>query len=301
MSRIAYVNGRYLPHAQAAVHVEDRGYQFADGIYEVVYLAYGRLIDRDLHLDRLDRSLREMEIRPPIGRAAMLAVVDELVVRNRRRSGLVYIQVTRGVARREHAFPPPQTRPSLVVTLRRAPDPPTDIDRWTATAIITPDQRWARCDIKSVALLPNVLARQEARLRGATEAILVDAHGQVTEGASTSVWIVHADGRLLTRPLSHAILPGCTRAALMTELAGAGIAFEERAFSADELCAAQEVFLTSASSFVRPVVAVDGAQVGEGTPGQVARRLFAMMAEQRKVFFFEKKKQKTFVPAVADC
>ena len=300
MSRIAYVNGRYLPHAQAAVHVEDRGYQFADGIYEVVYLACGRLIDRDLHLDRLDRSLREMRIRPPISRAAMLAVVDELVVRNRRRSGLVYIQVTRGVARREHAFPPPQTRPSLVVTLRRAPDPPTDVDHWTATAIVLPDQRWARCDIKSVALLPNVLARQEARLRGATEAILVDAHGQVTEGASTSVWIVHADGRLLTRPLSHAILPGCTRAALIAQLAGAGVAFEERAFSADELRRAREVFLTSASSFVRPVVAVDGEKVGDGRPGVVARTLFSTMAEHSKAFFFEKKKQKTFVPAVAE-
>ena len=271
-----------------------------DGIYEVVYLACGRLIDRDLHLDRLDRSLREMSIRPPVGRAAMLAVVDELVVRNRRRSGLVYIQVTRGVARREHAFPPPRTRPSLVVTLRRAPDPPTDVDHWTATAITLPDQRWARCDIKSVALLPNVLARQEARLRGATEAILVDAHGQVTEGASTSVWIVHADGRLLTRPLSHAILPGCTRAALIAQLAGAGIAFEERAFSADELRQAREVFLTSASSFVRPVVVVDGEKVGDGRPGVVARRLFAMIAEQSKAFFFEKKKQKTFVLAVAE-
>ncbi len=278
MSRIAYVNGRYLPHAQAVVHVEDRGYQFADGVYEVVYLHDGRLIDRDLHLDRLARSLAELRIRPPIGRESLCVAMAELVARNRRRTGLVYIQVTRGVGPRAHAFPVAGTRPALVMTLRRAPAFPASLHGWSASAITLPDQRWARCDIKSVALLPNVLARQAALEAGAMEAILHDDGGMVTEGASTSVWIVDSAGVLVTRPLSHAILPGCTRAALLTELADAGLAVEERAFSVDEMRAAREVFLTSASSFVKPVLRLDGAPVGDGMPGPVATRLFDLFA-----------------------
>jgi D-alanine transaminase len=280
MSRIAYVNGRYLPHAQASVHVEDRGFQFADGVYEVVYLNEGRLIDTALHLDRLDRSLRALELTPPLGRSALLAVLGELVRRSRRRCGLLYIQVTRGTARRDHAFPPPGTRPSLVVTLRRAAPFPRSLDNWTACAITRPDERWARCDIKSVSLLPNVLARQAARTQGALEAILHDAEGMVTEGASTSVWIVDESGVLRTRPLGHAILPGCTRAALIEEMAQHGIGFEERAFSLDEMRRAREILLTAATSFVKPVLAVDGAPVGEGKVGPVARRLFALMARR---------------------
>ncbi len=280
MSRIAYVNGRYLPHAQAVVHIEDRGYQFADGVYEVAYLHEGRLIDRDLHLDRLARSLAELQIRWPVARAALVAVLDEVLARNRRRSGLLYIQVTRGVARREHAFPPEGTRPALVVTLRRAPPFPQSLDGWTASAITLPDQRWARCDIKSVGLLANVLARQAARVQGATEAILYDESGMVTEGASTSVWIVGADGALRTRPLSHAILPGCTRAALIDEMQRTGIVLEERAFSLAELRQAREVFLTAASTFLRPVLQVDGAAVGEGHVGPVAQDLFTLLARR---------------------
>jgi D-alanine transaminase len=276
VSRVAYVNGRYVPHAQASVHVEDRGYQFADGVYEVVYLWNGRLIDAGLHLDRLERSLRELRIAAPLSRAALLVVLAQMVARNRRRHGLIYIQVTRGVARRDHAFPPAGTRPALVVTLRAAPALPASIDGWTARAITLPDARWARCDIKSVALLPNVLARQEARDQGATEAILVDAEGMVTEGASTTVWIVDAEGVLATRPLSHAILPGCTRQALIAELDRAGIAFQERAFAVTELRQAREIFLTSASSFIKPVVSLDGAAVGQGEPGPVARLLFGL-------------------------
>ncbi len=278
MSRVAYVNGRYVPHAQASVHVEDRGYQFSDGVYEVVYLHEGRLVDSVLHLDRLERSLGELRITPPMGRAALLAVLDEMVARNRRRCGLVYIQVTRGVARREHAFPPVGTRPALVVTLRRATPFPASLDGWTASAITLPDQRWARCDIKSVALLPNVLARQAAREQGALEAILYDAQDMVTEGASTSVWMVDAAGTLLTRPLSHAILPGCTRAALVDELSRDGLVLEERAFSLGELRRAREVFVTAASSFVKPILRLDGADVGTGTAGPIAQRLFALFA-----------------------
>jgi D-alanine transaminase len=278
MSRIAYVNGAYVPHREASVHIEDRGYQFADGIYEVLYVHEGRFIDADLHLDRLERSLRELRIEPPLARAPLLAVLTEVLRRSRRRNGLLYMQITRGVSKREHGFPPPGTRPSLVVTLHRALDIPDSLDDWTTTAITMPDDRWARCDIKSTSLLPNILARQAAREQGATEAILYDAGGMITEGASTSIWIVDADGTLRTRPLSNAILPGCTRAALIGELAAGNIAFEERAFSRDELGRAREIFLTSATSFVKPVLSLDGAPVGDGRIGPVSKRLFALFA-----------------------
>jgi D-alanine transaminase len=278
MSRIAYVNGAYLPHASAAVHVEDRGFQFADGVYEVVFLQGGRPIDAALHLDRLDRSLRALRIAPPSGRAALLAVVREVARRNRISTGLIYIQVTRGTAPRNHAFPSPAPRPTLVVTIRRAAPVPKNLDNWHAAAITLPDERWARCDIKSVSLLPNVLARQAAKEQGALEAILYDRHGMITEGASTSVWIVDQDGVLRTRPLSHAILPGCTRAALIAELAASGIIFEERAFSRAELSAAREVFITAATSFIKPILTLDGAKVGAGIPGPVAINLFDVFA-----------------------
>jgi D-alanine transaminase len=277
MSRIAYVNGSYVPQREAAVNVEDRGYQFADGIYEVVHLYRGRFIDADLHLARLERSLREVRIPMPMSRAALQHVLHEVARRNRVSEGLLYMQITRGVARRDHAFPTGVT-PAVVVTIRRIPPYPRDVDAWTTTAITQPDQRWARCDIKSTGLLPNVLARQAAREQGAAEAVLIDADGMVTEGAATSFWIVGADGVLRTRPLSHAILPGCTRAALRELMRDEGILFEERAFSEAEMRAAQEAFITSATSFVKPIVAIDGAKVGDGTAGPVTRQLFALFA-----------------------
>ena len=260
------------------MNIEDRGYQFADGIYEVVHVDRGRFIDADRHLSRLERSLGEVRISMPMGRTALEQVLHEVVRRNRVRDGLIYMQVTRGVARRDHAFPARITGPSLVVTTRRLPPYPRDVDRWATTAITAPDQRWARCDIKSVALLPNVLARQAAREQGAYEAILIGTDGMVTEGAATNVWIVDAGGTLRTRPLDHAILPGCTRSALLSELASHGIPLEERAFSASELVAASEVFLTSATSFVKPVLQIDGVPVRDGTVGPVARRLFALFS-----------------------
>lgn len=278
MSRIAYVNGAYVPQREASVNVEDRGYQFADGIYEVVYVLNGRLVDEELHLARLERSLREIRIDMPMSRLALVNVLLEVSRQNRITEGLIYMQVTRGVARRDHAFPKVQVKPAIVVTARRTPPYPRDVAAWATTAITHPDQRWARCDIKSVALLPNVLAKQAAREQGAAEALLIDGDGLVTEGASTSAWIVDADGVLRTRPLGHAILPGCTRAALMTLLAEEGISFEERAFSEAELRGAREVFMTSATSFVRPITALDGTTVGDGTPGPITRRLFAIFA-----------------------
>ncbi len=276
MSRIAYVNGRYLPKRAAAVNIEDRGYQFGDGIYEVLYFRAAGFIDTDLHMDRLQRSLREVRIAMPMPRAALLAVCAEVVRRNRLREGLLYMQITRGVARREHVFPASGTPPALVVTARRTPPFPTDPAAWAAAAVTRPDERWGRCDIKSVNLLANVLAKQSARESGAIEAVLITADGLVSEGGSTTVWMVDAAGVLRTRARSHAILPGCTRAALLEMLDG--VAFEERAFSAAELADAREIFLTSATSFVRPVTSLDGRPVGNGAVGLVTDQLFRRLS-----------------------
>lgn len=277
MSRIAYVNGRYAPQRDAAVNIEDRGYQFADGVYEVVYLRQGGFVDMDRHLGRLERSLNEIRIRPPMGRPALVAVLEEVARRNRVQDGLLYIQVTRGVARRDHAFPGRPTPPAMVVTIRHVPPYPASVDDWSTEAITWPDERWARCDIKSTGLLPNVLARQAAREAGASEAILL-RDGMVTEGAATSIWIVDGQGVVRTRHLDHGILPGCTRDALLAVMADAGLAFEQRAFSEAELRDAPEVFLTSATGFVKPIVAVDGCPVGTGAPGPVTRQLFDLFA-----------------------
>ena len=282
MSRIAYVNGRYLRQREASVNIEDRGYQFGDGIYEVVHLYQDRFIDEDLHLNRLERSLREIELPLPMSRAALVHVLHEVARRNRVRDGLLYMQMTRGVARRDHAFPSTPVPVAVVVTIRRIPPYPDDIAKWQASAITQPDLRWARCDIKSVGLLPNVLARQAARKQGAIEAILIDAAGMVTEGAATSFWIVDANGVLRTRFLDHAILPGCTRGALMTLMRDAGIAFSETAFSEQEMRQAREAFITSATSFVKPITKIDAKPIGSGEVGPVTQRLFDLFARHVK-------------------
>jgi D-alanine transaminase len=279
MSRVAYVNGRWLDQRLASVNIEDRGYQFGDGIYEVVHVFRGRFVDEERHLARLDRSLREIDLPEPMPRAALLQVMRELVRRNRVAEGLLYMQVTRGVFRRDHAFPTRPVPPALVMTLKRIPPYPQDVEAWAAAAITWPDLRWARRDIKSINLLPNVLARQAAREAGALEAILYDEEtGAITEGAATSFWIVDERGTLRTRHLGQAILPGCTREALIAELAEAGIAHEEREFTLDETRAAHEAFLTSATSFVKPITRLDGRPVGEGRVGPVTRRLFELFA-----------------------
>ena len=284
MSRIAYVNGRYVAQRHAAVNVEDRGYQFGDGIYEVVHVHAGRLVDEDRHLDRLDRSLREIRLEAPLARPALRQVMRELLRRNRvAGDGLIYMQVTRGVSRRDHVFPARPVPPAIVLTVKRLPPFPASAEGWAAAAISHPDLRWARRDIKSVNLLPNVLARQAARAQGAAEAILhEEATGIVTEGAATTVWIVDEAGVLRTRHLDHAVLPGCTRGALIAELEATGIPHEERAFTLEEMRRAREAFVTSATSFVRPIVGLDGEPVGEGRVGPVVRRLFDLFARHVK-------------------
>ncbi len=276
MSRIAYVNGRYLPHRDACVHVEDRGYQFADGVYEVCEVRGGKLIDERRHLDRLDRSLTELRIAAPMSRGALTTVLRETVRRNLVRDGLVYLQVTRGVARRDHGFPAASVPPSIVVTARSANFAKNDATAAAGMKVISlPENRWDRVDIKSVGLLPNVLAKQAAREAGAGEAWFVDAQGHVTEGASTNAWIVTHDGRLVTRPAEHGILRGITRTVLMEVAAEMQLKVEERAFTLDEAKAAKEAFVSSATSLIMPVIAIDGTPVGTGTVGPVARNLRA--------------------------
>ena len=266
MSRWAYVNGRYVPHREASVHVEDRGYQFADGVYEVVLVHAGAMIDEIPHLDRLDRSLDELRIDPPMGRMALRAVLREVVRRNRIRTGLVYLQITRGVARRDHAFPT-GVKPALVVTAKRLTLPREETLESGVRVVTIEDIRWQRCDIKSVSLLPNVLGKQHARENGAYEAWQIDQDGNVTEGTSSNSWIVTHDDRLLTRPATHEILNGITRQTILKLAAARGLTFEERAFSLDEAWAAREAFISSATSFVTPVTQIDDTTLGNGRAG----------------------------------
>lgn len=274
MARIAYVNGRYVPHGDAMVHIEDRGYQFADAVYEVCEIWNGRLVDRSRHLDRLERSLRELEISMPVTRRALTVVMDEVIRRNRVRDGIVYLQITRGVARRDHAFPPPQTPPALVVTARAIERAKNDSLAETGVSVITmPDNRWERVDIKTVSLLPNAIARQRAREQGAKEAWFVDSDGFVTEGAATTAWIVTKDGILVTRPDGTGILPGITRRTIMDVAEAESLTVEERKFTVEEAQNAREAFMTAASTVVMPIVRIDGKSVANGAPGSVALRL----------------------------
>ena len=274
MSRIAYVNGRYLPLRQAMVHVEDRGYQFGDAVYEVCEVRQGRLIDERRHLERLKRSLDALQIRLPMLPAALGVVLREVIACNRIGYGIVYLQVSRGVARRDHAFPAPEVAPSLVVTAR-----PLNARRNEALAaagiavISVPDNRWGRVDIKTTGLLPNVLARQAAVAQGARDAWFVDKDGRVTEAASANAWIVTQAGRVVTRPADHGILKGITRTVLFDVIKAQGLSVDERAFTLSEAYAAREAFVTAASQIVLPVVRIDGHVIGEGKPGPLATAL----------------------------
>lgn len=274
MSRIAYVNGSYLPHTRAAVHIEDRGYQFADGVYEVCEVRHGFIVDMTRHLNRLDRSLSELQMAWPMGRDALVLVIREVLRRNYVKNGMFYMQVTRGVAKRDHVFPSANVPSSLVITAKSTDA--SAIAKKNANginAITVADNRWDRVDIKTVGLLSNALARQQAKEQGAQEAIYVDADGIVKEGAATNVWIVDANGKLRTRPAEHGILRGVTRTGLMDVTKALGMEVHEDAFTVEEMMAAREVFITAATSICFPVVMIDGKTIANGHPGITAQKI----------------------------
>lgn len=276
MARIVYVNGRYVDYADATVHVEDRGYQFSDGVYEVVAVHRGAMVDEARHLDRLERSLAELRMAAPVGRRALAVILREVLRRNRiAGSGMVYVQVTRGVAPRNHAFPK-GVRSALVVLARPIPAPDPAAARAGVAVITIPDIRWQRRDIKTVSLLPNALGRQQAIEAGAYDAWMVEADGTVTEGTASNAWIVTADGELVTRRPDHVILNGITRRAALDIVAARGIRLVERPFTVAEAKAAAEAFLTSTTSLIKPVVRIDGQPVGDGAVGPVTESLLAL-------------------------
>ncbi len=272
--RVAYVNGRYLRHGDAGVHVEDRGLQLGDAVYEVCRIDNGHLLDEEEHLDRLERSLREIEMAMPMRRGALKLVMAEIVRRNGVRDGLLYLQVTRGALKRDHPIPANPPKPTLIVTARGMDEAALARRRAGGVAVFTcPDERWARCDVKTTQLLANLLAKTAARRAGAFEAWLVDDDGFVTEGASTTAWIVDRDGHVVTRDLSHAILPGVTRRVILEAAAEAQIPVVERRFTLAEALSAREAFMSSATGAAIPVISIDGTKVGDGVPGPMARRI----------------------------
>jgi len=274
MSRIAYVNDQYREMRDASVNIEDRGYQFSDGVYEVCEIRDGRMVDLPRHLARLQRSLHELRIEMPMSLTALEVVMHEVVRRNRIGYGIVYLQITRGVARRDHAFPTTPVRPAVVVTARSLSFQKNQDTAARGIGVITvPENRWPRVDIKSVSLLPNVLAKQQAREAGAYEAWFVDRDGFVTEGSSSNAWIVTGEGRVVTRSADEGILAGITRAVLIEVLAALQISLEERPFTPEEAYGAAEAFVTASSQIVMPVVRIDGRPIGDGTPGPIASRL----------------------------
>lgn len=277
--RVAYVNGRYLPHGQAGVHIEDRALQFGDGIYEVFNVLDGQPVDEEAHLDRMERSLRELGIAMPMGRAALKLVIREMIARNRMANCLLYLQVTRGAVKRDHVPPADGPRPSLIMTVRGQDQAGLARRLERGIAVLTqPDIRWGRCDIKTVQLLPNLLAKQAAKKAGAFEAWLVDDDGFVTEGSSTTAWIVDGAGTLITRDLTNAILPGVTRKIMLEAADEAQLKVEQRKFTVAEALKAREAFLSSATGAAVPVVAIDGHKIGDGAPGPLTMRIRGLYA-----------------------
>jgi D-alanine transaminase len=272
MSRIVYVNGRYLPYAEASVHAEDRGFQFGDAVYEVCPIDRGRIVDEQRHLARLARSLAELSMPMPMSHAAFGQMFRHIVRRNRVTTGMIYLQVSRGQAKRNFLFPAPDTPMTVVCLARSYPHSDATAERGIAVATV-PDQRWQRVDIKTVQLLAPVLAKEKARAAGAVEAWMVDAQGLVTEGASSNAWIVTTDGTLVTRQATDGILRGITRTVILEVTTRDGIGFVERGFSVAEAYLAREAFVTSATNYVMPVTTIDGRNVGDGLPGPLTRKL----------------------------
>ncbi|MGE5476151.1 MAG: D-amino-acid transaminase [Bacteroidales bacterium] len=280
MARISYVNGQYELHAEAGIHIEDRGFQFADSVYEVLPVVDGRLCHLDQHLNRLERSLGVLAMAWPVSRRVLPVILNRVVRLNRVSHGIVYLQISRGTAPRNHAFPA-ETAPTLVVSAWTNKGPSAEQVEAGVAVVTRPDQRWQRPDIKTVGLLPNLLARQSAKEAGAYEALLVNGQGAVTEGSATNAFILAKDGALLTHPADGSVLEGVTRANVIALARRMGLEVGERPFTVAEVLSAREVFLTGTTITVLPVVRVDGHKVGEGRPGPITQHLRALYQELR--------------------
>ncbi|WP_044283373.1 D-amino-acid transaminase [Candidatus Endolissoclinum faulkneri] len=272
MARIAYVNGRFLQHSYATVHIDDRGYQFADGVYEVIVMYNGMMIDELIHLDRLDRSLKELQIRKPVSRAALRSIIREIVRLNKIKYGLIYLQVTRGIAKREHQFPN-KSQPSIILTAKSITMPSRKTIEDGIKVITIKDIRWKRRDIKSLSLLANIIGKQKAIEKGAFEAWQVDDNGKITEGTSSNAWIVTQNGVLITRTADHDILNGVTRVSILKLADRLGVQYKEQSFSVQEAKAAREAFISSATTFVTPVTQIDDVLIGNGKAGALSLSL----------------------------
>lgn len=280
MTRTVYVNGEYVPEKKAKISVFDRAFLFGDGIYEVTAILDGKLVDFEPHLERLHRSLRELDMGQPLSDDELREMHEQLRDRNGITEGLIYMQITRGVAERDFAYPEEAEQTVIGFTqVKELANPPQAED---GVKIITiPDIRWQRRDIKSTAMLAQAMGKEAAKRAGAYEAWMVE-DGHITEGTSCSAFIVTDDNVVVTRPLSNQILPGVTRRSLLQLAKGGDVSVTERLFTVDEAKSAKEAFLTSASSFVMPVVQIDGATVGAGKPGPVTKRLRELYLEEAR-------------------
>lgn len=278
MSRIVYVNGNYLPEENAKISVFDRGFLFADGVYEVTSVLQGKLIDFEGHANRLSRSLGELDMASPVTQEELLDIHRELVTRNNVEEGLVYLQVTRGVADRDFAYPK-NTSPTLVMFTQSKPGLASSPQAHTGIKVISiPDMRWDRRDIKTVQLLYPSMGKMMAKAKGADDAWMVE-DGFVTEGTSNNAYIVK-NSKIITRQVGHEILNGITRRAVLRFAAEENIDIEERPFTIEEALAADEAFITSATTFVMPVVEIDGTTIGNGKPGNTATKLRSVYLDE---------------------
>jgi D-alanine transaminase len=275
MGRIAYIDGSYVPHSQAVTHIEDRGYQFADGVYEVIGIYKGQFIDENGHIVRLERSLKELQMDSPVSREALKVILREIKDRNKITCGFVYFQITRGIAPRNHAFPKPSVLPILSVTATQKPLPSDEQVQKGMTVITMPDIRWQRCDIKSISLLGNIMCKQKALDQGASEAWLIDDNGYITEGTASNAWIITKDNTILTtRDSGNEILSGITRTTIFDIADKESIKISKRSFTVDDVKKyAAEAFLSSSTNFVMPVVSIDGTPIGDGRAGELTLKL----------------------------
>ena len=280
MSRIVYVNGSYLPEEDAKVSVFDRAFLFGDGVYEVTAVLDRRLVDFAGHLERLDRALKEIALRPPLGHNQLRALHEDLIRRNCVKEGIVYLQITRGSADRDFAYPD-NASPTVVAFTQDRPLIANPYAESGVKVVTIPDLRWKRRDIKSTSMLAQAMGKQEAKLKGAYEGWMVE-NGLVTEGTSSSAFIFDAKGVIRTQPLGHHILPGVTRRAVLRLAALEGVTLEERPFSVADALSAREAFMTAASAFVLPVIEIDGVGIGDGRPGPVARKFRELYIDEAR-------------------